>query len=72
MDIKGKYKIPLKYNEMKYICKNYYAAKKDSKWGIIDINDRVIKPFEYDNAAVVELKEKSRYQVFLIKNKRAS
>ncbi|WP_231272680.1 hypothetical protein [Clostridium botulinum] len=57
---------------MKYICKNYYAAKKDSKWGIIDINDRVIKPFEYDNAAVVELKEKSRYQVFLIKNKRAS
>jgi hypothetical protein len=30
----------------------YFAAKKDGKWGIIDEEERIIKPFEFDYASV--------------------
>ncbi|WP_085828963.1 WG repeat-containing protein [Clostridium massiliodielmoense] len=67
LDTKGNYKIPVKYDEIKHIYKNYYIAKLDNKWGVIDINNKVVKEFGYDNAIVVNLDENSKTQLFLIK-----
>jgi hypothetical protein len=30
---------------------HYFLAKQNSKWGVIDINENIIKPFDYDYAS---------------------
>ncbi|WP_154231650.1 hypothetical protein [Clostridium botulinum] len=40
--------------------KNYYIFKLDNKWGIIDTNNKIVKNFEYDDVAVVELEKDSK------------
>ena len=37
------------YKKIEYLNKNYFAAKKDNKYGIVDIDNKVILDFDYDN-----------------------
>jgi len=38
----------IEYDELKILKDNYYVAKKDNKYGLIDVNNKVILNFEYD------------------------
>ncbi len=40
----------------------YFLAKRRNKWGLIDVNEKVIKPFEYDYASM----QKSSSESFLL------
>lgn len=37
------------YDEIHYLDYGYIEVKKDGKYGVIDYNDRIIIPFEYEN-----------------------
>lgn len=37
------------YDEIHYLHYGYIEVKKDGKYGVIDYNDRIIIPFEYEN-----------------------
>lgn len=37
------------YDEIHYLYYGYIEVKKDGKYGVIDYNDRIIIPFEYEN-----------------------
>ena len=47
----------------------YFAAKRGDKWGVIDTNETVILPFEYDYATTNE-KRISENNLILVKNNR--
>ena len=46
-----------KYQELIENGDKYYIAKKNNKYGIIDTEENVIVPFEYDNAFLVRLRD---------------
>lgn len=39
------------YDEVHYLDYGYLGVKKDNRYGVIDYNDRIIVPFEYENAS---------------------
>lgn len=38
------------YDEVHYLDYGYLEVKKDNRYGVIDYNDRIIVPFEYENS----------------------
>ena len=38
------------YDEVHYLDYGYLKVKKDNRYGVIDYNDRIIVPFEYENS----------------------
>lgn len=38
------------YDEIHYLDYGYIEVKKDNRYGVIDYNDRIIVPFEYENS----------------------
>ena len=38
------------YDEVDYLDYGYLEVKKDNRYGVIDYNDRIIVPFEYENS----------------------
>ncbi len=38
------------YDEVHYLHYGYLEVKKDNRYGVIDYNDRIIVPFEYENS----------------------
>jgi len=48
--------IPFIYNDA-YPTGNYLSVKKDGKWGLIDLNNKIILPYEY--TYIAPLNEKS-------------
>lgn len=47
MNIDGTQKVAPQYQELSYTSSNYYIAKKEGKYGIIDNNNEVKVPFEH-------------------------
>lgn len=47
-----------KYQELAYVGDKEFIAKKNNKYGIIDLEDNVIVPFDYDGAIWIKLGEK--------------
>lgn len=39
------------YDEVHYLEYGYLEVKKDNRYGVIDYNDRIIVPFEYENSS---------------------
>lgn len=39
------------YDEVHYLDYGYLEVKKDNRYGVIDYNDRIIVPFEYENSS---------------------
>jgi hypothetical protein len=48
---------------------NYFLAQRKNKWGVIDVQENVLKPFEYDYAAVNNYANTGFY---LVKNNQMS
>ena len=46
-NISGEEKIPFIYQELKNINDNYYIAKKEEKYGVIDKNNKTVVDFQY-------------------------
>lgn len=44
----GLKKIPAEYEEIKLLDNKSITANKNGKWGLIDVNNNVKIPFEYD------------------------
>ena len=50
----GQEVISYEYEDLKYAFSIYYIAKKDGKYGIINVNNEIVKEFEYTNMYCVE------------------
>ena len=46
--------LPKEYDELKHAFSIYYIAKKDDKFGIVNVNNEQVKEFEYINMYLVE------------------
>lgn len=49
MEISGEEKIAPQYKEMKFLFGNYYLAKSEGEYGVVNIENETILPFEYTN-----------------------
>ena len=49
MEITGEEKITPQYEEMKPLFSNYYVAKSNGKYGVVNLENETILPFEYHN-----------------------
>ena len=50
----GKFDCVCKYNRIHPLSDKYIAAKLEKKWGLIDLNDEVLIPFDYDQIKIVQ------------------
>ena len=49
IDYIGKVLLPTEYDSLDYVTKDVVIVTKDSKYGAVDINNRLVLPFEYDD-----------------------
>lgn len=52
--MKSEQKIPTEYDGLTYTNSIYYIAKKADKYGVIDLDNKEIIPFEYLNISYIE------------------
>lgn len=57
------------YDEVHYLEYGYLEVKKDNRYGVIDYNDRIIVPFEYENSSDINTLTPNMFVV--IKNGKA-
>ena len=49
VSLTGEEKVKISYQDLTYLFSNYYIAKKDNKYGIINTNNETIIDFNYTN-----------------------
>ena len=64
------YAISPQYNYLEHIGENLFAAEANDKWGIININNDVIIPFEYDDIYATSYDGSEEYIFPVCKNNR--
>ena len=52
----GKFIIPMEYSTLIPVSEKLIIAEKDDRFGVIDFNQSVILPFEYDSIRLIETK----------------
>lgn len=50
----------------------HFLAKNKGKWGFIDAQEHIVKPFEYDYASKMYDETSDNWGIFLVKNNKAS
>jgi hypothetical protein len=64
----GKFDCICKYDKVHPLSEKYIAAKLEKKWGLIDLNDEILIPFDYDQIKIVQ----SLKRIFARKGKKWS
>ena len=64
IDYIGKVLLPTEYDSLDYVTKDVVIVTKDSKYGAVDINNRLVLPFEYDDIRfdIPKIRKQSQWQ----------